>query len=82
VLPQVVVSEKLVGFVPVMVMPVMFNTASPVFESVMVCAALVVPIVVFAKATLGGESAATGPEDWTTSFTIGDALGALEESPL
>ena len=54
-----VAMAKSVGLVPVMVMPVMFSVAVPVFESVATCEALVVPVVPV-KASVGGVSVAAG----------------------
>ena len=57
--PQVLVSAKSDGLPPTMVMPLMFSVALPVFESVAVCAALVVPETAV-NVSVAGVSAATG----------------------
>jgi len=54
--PQVLVWAKLLALVPDTVMLVMLKSAVPVFVSVTVCAALLVPTVSFPKATLEGET--------------------------
>lgn len=59
-LPQVLVSAKSVGLAPVMVMPVIESVAFPVFISVAVCAAVVVPTVVDAKVSVAGASETAG----------------------
>ena len=62
VVPQAlvpVVIAKSLGFVPAMLMPVMFSVAVPVFESVAACDALVVPVV-DVKVSVGGVSVAAG----------------------
>jgi hypothetical protein len=58
VLPQVVVFAKSV--VSLSVMPLMFNTALPVFDSVVDSAADVDPTAVLAKLSVVGDSEATG----------------------
>jgi hypothetical protein len=59
-LPHVLVSAKSVGFAPVMVMLVIVNAALPVFISVIVCAAVVVPAIVDAKVSVAGASDVAG----------------------
>jgi hypothetical protein len=57
--PQVLVWAKSVGLLPAMVMPLMVSVALPVFESVAVCAALVVPETAV-KVSVAGVSEAIG----------------------
>jgi hypothetical protein len=59
VVPQVVVCAKSVGFVPVIVTPVMLMEALPVLVSVTICAALMVPDVA-EKVSVAGVNVATG----------------------
>jgi len=58
--PQVVVWAKSEGLAPVSEIPVMLSTALPVFESVRVCAAEVVPAVVLGKVSVPPDKEATG----------------------
>lgn len=57
--PHVLVSLKSLGFAPAMAMPLMLRVALPVFESVAVCAAVVVPDTAV-NANVPGVSEATG----------------------
>jgi len=59
VLPQVEVWTKSDGLLPAMAMPLIFNVALPVFESVPICAALVVPETAV-KVSEAGVSEAIG----------------------
>jgi hypothetical protein len=59
-LPQLFVWAKLLGLVPVTEMPLIVSVAVPGFDSVIVCAAEVVPTGVFAKASEVGVSTACG----------------------
>ena len=52
--------EKLPGFAPLSEMDVIPSDVLPVFESVKVCAELVVPVVTLPKSADGGESVACG----------------------
>jgi hypothetical protein len=61
-LPQLFVWAKLLGLVPVTEMPLIVSVAVPGFDSVIVCAAEVVPTGVFAKASEVGVSTACGVE--------------------
>lgn len=58
--PQLLVCAKSVGLVPPSAMLAMVSAAVPVFESVSVCAAEVLPAFVLGKVMLVGESAAVG----------------------
>jgi hypothetical protein len=60
VAPQVLVSAKSLGFVPPIVMPEMFSTALPVFDSVSGCALVVTPVATLPKLSVVGESVAVG----------------------
>jgi hypothetical protein len=59
-LPQVLVSEKSLAFVPVTVMLVMLKAALPVLLRVTVCAALVIPTGWLPKPRLVGKRLTTG----------------------
>jgi len=59
-LPQVFVWAKSPGFVPPMAMPDMLKEALPVFESVIVCGELVVPVLCWLKVRLAGDSDTAG----------------------
>ncbi len=61
-LPQLLVCAKSPLFVPVTAMLVRFSEALPVFESVTVCAALVVPTVWLVKVNEEAERLTTGAE--------------------
>jgi hypothetical protein len=60
VVPQVLVCAKSVGLAPVIEIAMPVREALPVFDNVMVEAALVVFTVWFAKPSEAGESEATG----------------------
>jgi len=57
VVPQLLVSAKSVGLLPVIDMPEMARLALPGFESVMVCAADVVPVVLAKLSAVGDRTA-------------------------
>ena len=58
--PQVVVTQKEVAFVPVMVSDVSANAAVPEFFTVTICAAVVDPSLVAAKVRLAGVNVTDG----------------------
>src|ERR1035441_8407688 len=81
---------KSVGFVPVMLMPVMVSDAVPVLESVATCAALVAPVTAV-KVSVGGVSVAVAEVTavklavtlcGALMVTVVDALLALATLPV
>ena len=69
-LPQVLVSEKSLAFVPVTVMLVMPKAPLPVLLRVTVCAALVVPTGWLPKPRLVGKRLTTGPVPVPERLTV------------
>jgi len=57
VVPQLLVWEKSLGFAPAIEMPVIVNAAFPGFDSVIVCAAVVVPVVLVKVSAVGARTA-------------------------
>ena len=71
-----VVTAKSVGFVPVIVMPVIVSDALPVFESIATCATLAT-LVVDVKLSEGGVSEPTGAVTTTAEKLPVTLCGAL-----
>jgi hypothetical protein len=73
--PQLLVSEKLAGFVPPIPIPLIVKAAVPVLVSVIGMGALVVPACWFGKVNEPGETLATGSMPVPLSDTVCEATG-------
>ena len=78
---QVFVWANMLTLVPVIMMAVMFNAASPVLERVSVCAVLVVPTVTLPKERLVGLSVTWGAVTVAPIWTMRSWVGAAASDP-